>query len=178
MERRETRLSMQLSIDDDDHLLLMFGQCEGVTLVVITIIVLTKLRLKLKIKKKHQLPILLDSAKSKYPASKQALSIELSNRFHLLNEIPMDDLDEYRSNVQDAFTNTGEQDIRKPRRNHDETCKLIEEMKRFKQGLLSKQGEQKIAAIAAHRAKKQLLKQLLGTNIFGRQSIRGPRSSL
>ncbi|GFR62620.1 endonuclease-reverse transcriptase [Elysia marginata] len=129
-------------------------------------IVLNKLRLKLKIKKKHQPPILFDSAKFKNPASKEAFSnsIELSNRFHLLNEIPIDDLDEYCSQVQDAFTNTSEQTLgykktaKKPWI-RDETWKLIEERKRVKQGFLSSQGEQRVAAITAYSAKNKLVKR-------------------
>ncbi|GFS14919.1 hypothetical protein ElyMa_004919100 [Elysia marginata] len=75
----------------------------------------------------------------------------------------MDDLDEYCSQVQDAFTNTSEQILgyRKTAKkswNRVETWKLIEERKRLQQGLLSSQGEQRIAAITAYRAKNKLFK--------------------
>ncbi|GFR97755.1 craniofacial development protein 2 [Elysia marginata] len=81
----------------------------------------------------------------------------------------IDDLDKYCSQVQDAFANTSEQILgykitaKKPWI-RDETWKLIEERKRLKQGLLSSQGEQRIAAITAYRAKNKLVKTAARNN--------------
>ncbi|GFR96212.1 craniofacial development protein 2-like [Elysia marginata] len=67
-------------------------------------LVLSKLKLKLRSVKKDKRPLQFDSSKLKNPVNKETFSTELSNHFHLLSDLPIDDLDEYFKDVQEAFT--------------------------------------------------------------------------
>ena len=105
-------------------------------------LVLCKLRLKLKKVKQAKKEQLFNSQKLKDAATHQKFSIELSNRFHLLDDIPADDLNNYCNKVQEAFLHTSEKTLgyqeshRKPWIS-DDTWKLIEERRCLKHSVLS-----------------------------------------
>ena len=71
-------------------------------------LVLCKLRLKLKKVKKQSTQRLFNSLKLRDPITRNAFSTELSNRFQLLEEIPVDELNEHCKKVRENFTSTSE----------------------------------------------------------------------
>ena len=66
-------------------------------------LVLYKLRLTLRKTPRERL---YNSQKLKDPATQQAFSIELSDRFHLPSKIPADDLDDHCKKVQETILET------------------------------------------------------------------------
>ena len=128
-------------------------------------LVLSKIKIKLKRTKKSHAPRLFDSAKLKDLTTRETFRIELSNRFHLLSDIPIDDLDAYCKNVQDTFTNTSEQTLgyktfqRKPWIS-DHTWKLIEERRIMKQRMIANSSNQgyENPFIATYRRKNKEVK--------------------
>ena len=88
---------------------------------------------------------LFNSTQLKDPAAREAFSIELSNRFHLLSDLPIDDLDKYCSKDQESFTSTSEEvlgykvNVKKPWIGKD-TWDLIEERRNLKHKLLAAKG--------------------------------------
>ena len=105
-------------------------------------LVLCKLKLKLKKMKRAPRERLFNSQKLKDPATQQAFSIELSNRFHLLNDIPADDLDDYCNKVQETFLTTSEitlgyQESKRKPWISETTWELIEERRKLKYSALA-----------------------------------------
>ena len=106
------------------------------------------MKLKLKKMKKPTSPRIFDSSRLKDVAIKEAFSIELSNRFHALSEMPADDVDDYCLKVSETFIKTGEETLgykektRKPWIS-DNSWKLILDRKDTKQKLLGCQDEKK-----------------------------------
>ena len=127
-------------------------------------LVLCKLRLKLKRTKKEATQKLFNSMKLRDPNTRDAFSIELSNSFHLLNEIPVDDLNEYCKKVKDTFISTSQLTLgfkevsRKPWIS-DQTWKLIEERKALKQRILACKEEDRINITEMYREKNRAVKR-------------------
>ena len=116
-------------------------------------LVLSKIRLKLKKTTQKTTPRLFDSAKLRDKNTKEAFSIELSNRFHLLQEVPIDDLNLYCTKIQEMFTTASEctlgyKSVKRKPWISDDTWKLIEERKVIKQ--------RKIANSNCERSKEEL----------------------
>ena len=127
-------------------------------------LVLCKLRLKLKRTKKEATQKLFNSMKLRDPNTRDAFSIELSNSFHLLNEIPVDDLNEYCKKVKDTFISTSQLTLgfkevsRKPWIS-DQTWNLIEERKALKQRILACKEEDRINITEMYREKNRAVKR-------------------
>ena len=84
---------------------------------------------------------MFNSLKLRDPITRNAFSMELSNRFQLLDEIPVDDLNEYCTKVKDTFTSTsqltlGFRDVSRKPWLSDQAWQLIGERKTLKQSLL------------------------------------------
>ena len=127
-------------------------------------LVLCKLRLKLKRTRKEATQRLFNSLKLRDPTTRNAFSMELSNRFQLLDEIPVDDLNEYCTKVKDTFTSTsqltlGFRDVSRKPWISDQTWQLIGERKTLKQRLLGSKDEDRRTITDMHREKNRAVKR-------------------
>ena len=127
-------------------------------------LVLCKLRLKLKRTKKEPTQRLFNSLKLRDPETRKAFSIELSNRYHLLDELPIDDLNDYCNKVRDTFTGTsqltlGFKDVSRKPWISDETWQLIDERKALKQRILSSNEEDRRTISDMYRQKNRSVKR-------------------
>ncbi|GFR98567.1 hypothetical protein ElyMa_001021900 [Elysia marginata] len=94
---------------------------------------------------------------------RETFSIEVSNRFHPLSHLPIDALDEYCKDVQEAFTATSKEmlgcklNTMKPWICRH-TWELIEKMKALKQNLLASKGNNVAHAAEKYKAKNKEVK--------------------
>ena len=126
-------------------------------------LVMCKLKLKLRKNKRTANRGLLNSQKLKDPAMQQAFSIELSNRFHLLDEMPADDIDAYCNKVKETFLETSKHTIGyqvKHRKSwiSDNTWGLIEERRVLKQSVLGCREDQRAARQDLYKEKSRQVK--------------------
>ena len=137
-------------------------------------LVLCKVRLKLRKVVRRNRERLFNSHRLKDPATQQAFSIELSDRYHFLNDIPIDDLDEYCAKIQETFLETSrstlgyQENYRKPWIS-DNTWSLIEQRRSLREEILNRREEgsdlvknrykekSKEVKISAKRDKKRFL---------------------
>ena len=126
-------------------------------------LVLCKLRLKLKRTKKEATLRLFNSMKLRNSSTRDAFSMELANRFNLLSEIPVDDLNEHCNKVRDTFISTSQLTLgfkevsRKPWIS-DDTWTLIEERKALKQRILGCSNKDKGTFMDMYREKNRAVK--------------------
>ena len=74
-------------------------------------LVLCKIRMKLKKFKKKESERQFNSKKLREPGSREAFSIELSNRFHVLTNLDPGNIDDYCNQVHEAFVGTSEETL-------------------------------------------------------------------
>ena len=126
-------------------------------------LVMCKLQLKLKRTRKTETQRLFNSLKLRDPTTRKAFSVELTNRFHVLDEMPVDDLNEYCNRVKETFTSTsqltlGFKDISRKPWISDQTWQLIGERKTLKQRILGCKEEDRRTIIDTHREKNRAVK--------------------
>ena len=126
-------------------------------------LVLCKLRLKLRRTKRETPQRLFNSMKLRDSGTRTAFAIELTNRFQILNELPVDDLEEHCNKVTDSFTSTsqmilGYKEVARKPWISDQTWQLIEERKALKQRTLSCKEEERMTITALYRDKNRNVK--------------------
>ena len=90
--------------------------------------------------------------------------MELSNRFRLLDDIPVDDLNEYCTKVKDTFTSTshltlGYRDVSRKPWISDQTWQLIGERRTLKQRMLGSKDEDRRTVMDMYREKNRAVKR-------------------
>ena len=105
-------------------------------------LLLCKIRLKLRRAQQRKAENIFDSQRLKDTAVKESFAIELSNRFHLLCDLPVQDLEEHSQHVQDIFIETsrttlGYRSRKRKQWIREETWETIEKRRMIKQKLLA-----------------------------------------
>ena len=117
---------------------------------------LCRLQLKLKRKQQQASEPPFDSGKLNDITVRRDFAIELSNKFQVLDSIPVDDINTLCTNIQKAFTDTSKEILGPKRRQRkewisDTTWQLIEERKAAKLDMLRGTEEERQLAAEVYR---------------------------
>ena len=118
----------------------------------------------MKSTKKQATERLFNSMKLRDSNTRDVFSMELVNRYHLLNEIPIDDLNEYCNKVKETFISTsqvtlGFKEISRKPWISDDTWTLIEERKAIKERILGCNDEERTTLTDMYREKNRAVKR-------------------
>ncbi|XP_078581995.1 uncharacterized protein LOC144865280 [Branchiostoma floridae x Branchiostoma japonicum] len=127
-------------------------------------LMLCKLQLKLRKASKGKNDPLFDSGKLKDLAVKEQFTVELKNRFQVLEDIPVDDINARCEGIHKVFTDTSKAVLgyRKRERKEwlsDTTWNLVQERKAAKQHMLNGSERQRAAAAKTYQAKNKEVKR-------------------
>ena len=126
--------------------------------------VLCKIRLKLKRVQRRQGEQLFDSGRLRDASVKGQFTIELKNRFQILEDNPVDDVNELCTKIEKVITDTSEEVLGHKKRERKEwisenTWKLVDERKATKQCMLTGSEEDRADAAELYREKDKAVKR-------------------